>query len=192
MYTYKLSTTLTESQRPELELLAQSTLGSEVHSDRKMGFLLSRDALKNALKDYGLEVSISDLTLEDYHLIPKCPQLTISLSHSKTCGAAIVAERKEFRSVGIDIEEEKRVVKDSIRERIAHPKDENLRNIELWCVKEAVFKVLMNTGIFPKPIEFGSIEVQTNRWFHSPSNLSGEWKMVTTTPYVMAIAFLRN
>ncbi|WPU64002.1 4'-phosphopantetheinyl transferase family protein [Peredibacter starrii] len=192
MLTYKLSTTLTDSQRPEWDLLTESTLGSEVHSDRKMGFLLSRVALKNALKDFGYEVSIGDLKLTDYHLIPKCPQLTISLSHTKTCGAAIVAERKEFRSVGIDIEEEKRVVKDSIIERIAHPNDHNLRNIELWCVKEAVFKVLMNTGLFPKPIEFGSIEIGPNNWVHSPSNLSGEWKMVETTPYVVAIAFLRN
>ncbi|WP_408097015.1 4'-phosphopantetheinyl transferase family protein [Peredibacter sp. HCB2-198] len=192
MYTYQLSTNLTDPECSDWNLLAESSLGSDVHSDRKMGFLLSRDALKNALKEHGQEVSTDELKLVDYHLLPKCPQLTISLSHTKTCGAAIVAERKEFRSVGIDVEEEKRVVKDSIRERISHPKDQNLRNIELWCVKEAVFKVLMNTGLFPKPIEFGSIEVQQDRWFHSPSNLSGEWKMVQTTPYVLAMAFLRN
>ena len=192
MYTYKLSTTLTDPECPEWELLSLSTLGSEVHSDRKMGFLLSRDALKSALEFKGIEVAIKDLVLEGYHALSSHPQLTISLSHTKACGAAIVAERKEFRSVGIDVEDEARVVKDSIRERVAHPDDQNLRNIELWCVKEAVFKALMNTDLFPKPIEFGSILIKDQKWFHSPSNLSGEWIITSTTPYIVAMAFLKN
>lgn len=192
MYNYQLSTTLTDPECPDWELLSLSTLGSEVHSDRKMGFLLSREALKNALKVMEMEVPIHGLILEGYHTLQDYPQLTISLSHTKTCGAALVAERKEFRAVGIDIEEETRVVKDSIRERISHPDDQNLRNIELWCVKEAVFKTLMNTDLFPKPIEFGSINIQDRKWFHSPSGLSGEWEITSIRPYVVALAFLKN
>lgn len=192
MYTYELSTILTDPQCPDWELLSFATLGADVHSDRKKGFFLSREALKKALKNRGIEIPVLDLKLIDYHQLEKYPQLTVSLSHTKTCGAAIVAERKQFRAVGIDIEEEDRIVKDSIRERISHPNDQNLRNIELWCVKEAAFKALMNTGLFPKPIEFGSIQIGEDKWFHSPSNLSGEWKMISTRPYVVALAFLKN
>lgn len=192
MYNYQLATTLTDPECPEWELLSLSTLGSEVHSDRKMGFLLSRDALKNALKVMQVEVAIPDLVLEGFHALQGYPQLTVSLSHTKACGAALVAERKDFRAVGIDIEEDGRVVKDSIRQRIAHPDDQNLRNIELWCVKEAAFKALMNTDLFPKPIEFGSINIQDRKWFHSPSGLSGEWEITSIRPYVVALAFLKN
>lgn len=192
MYTYELSTTLTDPECPDWELLSFSTLGPNIHSDRKKAFLLSRGALKMALQDHGIRVEIPDLKVINYHQLELHPQLTVSLSHTKNCGAAIVAERTEFRAVGIDIEEEGRIVKDSILERISHPKDQNLRNIELWCMKEAVFKTLMNTGLFPKPIEFGSIQIGEDKWFHSPSNLSGEWKILLTRPYVVALAFLRN
>ena len=192
MYSWKLTTNLTNPESPEWEMLSVSTLGADVHSDRKMGFFLSREALKNALSEQGFTPSLSQLTLVNYHELKDFPQLTISLSHTKECGAALIAERKIFRSVGIDIENEGRLVKDSIRERIAHQGDINLRNIEIWCLKEAVFKALMNTGLFPKPIEFGSIEIKNGKWFHSPSQLSGEWELKTLTPFVLALAFLKN
>lgn len=192
MYNWKVTTTLTNPESPEWEMLSLSTLGADVHSDRKMGFLLSREALKSALFDLGFSPSISQLTLVNYHEVVGFPQLTISLSHTKKCGAAVIAERKKFRSLGIDIEEETRIVKDSIRERISHPSDINLRNIEIWCIKEAVFKALMNTDQFPKPIEFSSIQIQNGTWIHSPSQLSGEWLLQNVTPFVMALAFLKN
>lgn len=192
MYNWKVTTTLTNPESPEWEMLSLSTLGADVHSDRKMGFLLSREALKSALSNRGFSPSISQLTLVNYHEVVGFPQLTISLSHTKECGAAVIAERKNFRSLGIDIEEETRIVKDSIRERISHPSDINLRNIEIWCIKEAVFKALMNTDLFPKPIEFSSIQIQNGIWTHSPSQLSGEWLLQNVTPFVMALAFLKN
>ena len=192
MYTAKLSTNLTDPQCPEWEKLAQKVLGSDVHSDRKMGFFLSREALKNAFELRGKKVSISELELDQYHEVKGFPHLTISLSHTKKCGAAIIAERKDFLSVGIDVEDEGRVVKDSIRQRIAHPEDATLTNIELWCAKEAVFKAIMNTNRFEKPIEFGSIKILRDQWFHSPSGFSGEWKLESVRPFLMALAFLKN
>lgn len=192
MTTFKLSKTLTKPDDPEWDLLIKLTLPDDVHSDRKNGFLLSRDALKNALKEYGLDITPGALKLKDYSGIEAFPQFTISLSHTKDCGAALVADRKTFRSVGVDIEHEARVVKDSIRERIAHEQDENLRNIEIWCLKEAAFKALMNTQQFEKPLEFSSIRLGKNKWFHSPSGLSGEWELEVIRPYVVAKAFLEN
>lgn len=192
MYTYRLSSNLTNPESPEWEKLVQMSLGGDVHEERKRGFLLSREALKQALQERGIDIPVGQLTLVHYHALQGFPQLTISLSHTKLCGAAIVASRNEYRSVGIDIEEESRTVKDAIRERIAHPGDANFRNIEVWCAKEAVFKVLMNTGLFEKPLEFGSIQLTHGKWFHSPSKLEGEWKLDLVSPFVVALAFLKN
>jgi hypothetical protein len=192
MLTWNLSKTLSNPNDPEWEVLSISSLSTDVHSDRKNGFLLSRQALIYALKDQGLEISAGALQLVSYSQIRDLPQFTISLSHTKTAGAALVADRKTFRSVGIDIEQEERVVKDSIIERISHPEDANLRNIELWCLKEAVFKTLMNTGEFEKPLEFSSIRIEDKKWSHSPSGYEGEWVFELVRPFVMAKAFLRN
>lgn len=191
MLTWNLTKTLSKPNDPEWEVLIKFSLPEDVHSDRKNGFLLSRQALISALKEQGLEISAGALQLVTYSEIRHLPQFTISLSHTKIAGAALVADRKTYRSVGIDIEQEERIVKDSIRERIAHPDDKNLRNIELWCLKEAVFKTLMNTGLFEKPLEFGSICIEDKKWTHSPSGLEGEWELNLIKPFVIAKAFLK-
>lgn len=191
MHTWNLTKTLSKPNDPEWEMLIKFSLPDDVHSDRKNGFLLSRQALIHALKEQGLEISAGGLQLTSHSEIRDLPQFTISLSHTKIAGAALVADRKTFRSVGIDIEQEERNVKDSIKNRISHPDDENLRNIELWCLKEAAFKTLMNTHQFEKPLEFSSICIGDGKWTHSPSGLEGEWELDLVRPFVIAKAFLR-
>lgn len=192
MHTWKLSKTLTNSLDPEWETLSSLTLGDGVHSDRKNGFLLARQALQNCLAEVGLNVSPAGLNLRNFHQLENVEQFTISLSHTSECGAAMLADRKKFRAVGIDVEREDRVVKDTICERIAHEGDANFRNIELWCLKEAAFKALMNTNDFEKPVEFSSICIGKDSWSHSPTGLEGKWELETIKPFVVARAFLRN
>lgn len=191
MHTWNLTKTLSKPNDPEWEMLIKFSLPDDVHSDRKNGFLLSRQALIHALKEQGLEISAGALQLTSHSEIRDLPQFTISLSHTKIAGAALVADRKTYRSVGIDIEQEERIVKDSIKNRVSHPDDKNLRNIELWCLKEAAFKALMNTGSFEKPLEFSSICIRDGKWTHSPSGLEGEWELELVRPFVIAKAFLR-
>jgi 4'-phosphopantetheinyl transferase EntD len=192
MPVFKMIKNLTDSQDPEWDLLINSTLGSDIHADRKMGFMLSRAALKCALSSLGIYTHPLKLKMTRHHLLAEYGHLTVSLSHTKNLGAALVAERKDFRSLGIDIEQEERVVKDMIRNRIAHPEDENLRNIEIWCLKEAVFKAIMNTDLFENPIEFSSIKIGKDKWTHSPSKLQGEWELEISNSVVIAKAFLKN
>lgn len=191
MHTWNLTKTLSKPNDPEWEMLIKFSLPDDVHSDRKNGFLLSRQALIHALKEQGLEISAGALQLTSHSEIRDLPQFTISLSHTKIAGAALVADRKTYRSVGIDIEQEERIVKDSIKNRVSHPDDKNLRNIELWCLKEAAFKTLMNSGSFEKPLEFSSICIGDGKWTHSPSGLEGEWELELVRPFVIAKAFLR-
>lgn len=191
MVTWNLTKTLSKPNDPDWEVLIKFSLPDDVHSDRKNGFLLSRQALIYALKEQGLEISAGALQLVTHSEIRDLDQFTISLSHTKIAGAALVADRKNYRSVGIDIEQEERIVKDTIIDRIAHPADKNLRNIELWCLKEAAFKALMNTGSFDKPLEFSSICIGKKKWTHSPSGLEGEWDLELVRPFVVAKAFLR-
>lgn len=192
MHVLKMVTTLTNPQDPEWDMLVKKTLGEKIHPDRVKGFLLSREALKNALIDLKNDLPISALQMEKHHQISGLPQFTISLSHTADCGVALVGERKIFRSLGIDIEREARPVKDFIIERISNPEDEKLRSIELWCLKEAAFKAIMNTEMFPDPIEFSSIKITRDYWIHSPSGLEGECKVEVVNGFILATAFLKN
>lgn len=193
MHSWKLTKNLTDPLDPEWEDLAQTALGTNVHSERKKSFILSRQALKMALKEQGYGASIKDLILINYKDLAAFPEITISITHTKDWGAALVADRKEFLSLGIDVEKAGRVVKDSVGDRIRHPEDlATLRNIELWCLKEAAFKTLMNSGKFPFPLAFSSIQLEAGRWLHPPSGLQGEWRLEHSQDLVVAMAFLRN
>lgn len=192
MFHYQLVTNLNESQLSDGHKLALKVLGENVHPKRVRGFILSRVALQKALESFGVSCPLSSLTLEKYSQVSGIENLTISLSHHPNAGAALVAERNLFPAVGIDIEETMREVKIAVRDRIAHPEDENFRNIELWCAKEAAFKALMNTGNFDLPIEFSSIRISKDHWYHSPSKIEGEWKLLQIDSTMLALAFLKN
>jgi phosphopantetheinyl transferase (holo-ACP synthase) len=192
MKNWELTQTLQNPKNPEWEKLANASLEAGVNPKRKQGFLLAREALKSCFSNRGLELEISELQLEKFSKVLGFPELTISLSHTKDAGAALVEDAKVYRSVGIDIEQENRPVKDSIIQRVAHPEDERLRNIELWCLKEAVFKVLMNTGLFEKNVEFASIKIGKDHWLHSPTKLQGEWSCEMVNSFVLARAYLKN
>jgi hypothetical protein len=187
-----ISETLRDPQDPDWEKLVASFFPEDVNPRRKEGFLLSRSSLRDCLSTVKINCPILSLHLINHSSLKEYPQFTISLSHTNNCGAALIAERNFFRSTGIDVEHEERNVKDSVLERIKHSNDLNLRNIDLWCLKEAVFKTLMNSGFFKNPIDFSSICIQKNEWTHSPSDLSGKWELDKLQSYVVARSFLEN
>lgn len=191
MKVIKTVKTLANPKDLEWDALVLESLGTDVHPHRVKGFLLAREALLEAFKVFGKDLTPSKLKLQNYHQTKSFPEFTLSLSHSKEMGAAILASRTDFISVGIDIENEQRIVKDSIWSRVSHPQDVSLRKIELWCLKEAAFKALMNTGNFPLPIEFSSIEIQNHKFSHSPSKISGEWELNIEHGHIIATASVR-
>jgi phosphopantetheinyl transferase (holo-ACP synthase) len=192
MQNWELAQTLQNPKNPDWDKLSLDHLEDGVNPKRKHGFLLARQALKSCFRKRGIDINILDLKLQKYSQVSGFPEFTISLSHTKDAGAAIVEDAKIFRSVGIDIEQETRPVKDSVLGRISHPEDERLRNIELWCLKEAVFKTLMNTGLFEKNVEFASIKIAKDHWLHSPTKLQGEWSCEVINSFVLARAYLKN
>lgn len=192
MYSWKLVETLINPLEPEWQKLSEIVLGKDVHADRQKSYLLSREALLSCLNEWSYALKPLELNLLNYHTITSLEQFTISLAHTKNCGAAMVGERKNFRSLGIDIEHKERLVKEPIQKKISNKEDVSLRNIELWCLKEAVFKTLMNSDQFQKPIEFSSIIIGDKTWRHSLSQFSGTWELEEIKQYVVARAFLKS
>lgn len=165
-------------------------LGQEVHPARKKGFCLARQALRVALAKVGHHLSISDLIIQDYSSVSILPEYTLSLSHTQEVGVALLAEIKKYRSVGIDVESAGRVVKPAILQRVQNQNDLLMDPLQLWCLKEASFKALINTKLFPAHPEFSSIQIQDQSFTHSPSGISGKWELQNTNSFVVALAWI--
>lgn len=191
MLTYRLLKTLIFTQELEWKSLAENVLGTDVHPQRAHDFALSRGALQLCLAEEGISLPIKDLILEDYCTVKGQDSLTISLTHTSNWGAAVLASKKEYISVGIDIEPLTRNVKTSILERISHSEDQTLPALTLWSVKEASFKALMNTKKFPHPLEFSSIKISNHTWEHVDSKTKGEWKTEEEQGLLVALAWIK-
>lgn len=191
MQCWKITQTYSNTQESEWSHLTDLTLGKAVHPGRRLGFILSREALRQNLEAVGETPAVEDLILKDYHSLEKWPQYTISLSHTKNAGAALIANRANFLSVGIDVELADRVVSEAVVNRMAHPKDLNLRKLYLWSIKEAAYKCLMNSQKGISAFEFRDFCITKDSWLHVPSNLQGTWELHSPTPFVVALAFLK-
>jgi phosphopantetheinyl transferase (holo-ACP synthase) len=171
--------------------LVRNVLGEGIHVQRELGFCLAREALKACFLQRGIQLEIPDLLLEKFSAVKGQSSLTISLSHAKDWGAAVVASTKEVISVGIDIEPKDRVVKPIILERISHPEDSPLPPLMLWSLKEASFKALINTGKFEKPVEFSGLKITQGQWLHEASQIHGEWKVDEEQGLIIALAWIK-
>ena len=173
----------------ELTLLC---LGTEPHPERRKTFCFAREALRLALCELNFKPEISDLVLVGFQSLKNFPELTISLSHSREVGVALVGHQKTYQSLGVDVEYSDRVVKDAIIQKVANPLDAKLSNIDLWVLKEAAFKCLMNSGKFSTPVLFTDIVVSAKNWSHPPSALAGECEIRQEQNLILGLAFLKN
>ena len=102
--------------------------------NHKLDFRLSRYALTRLTNTDEYEI-IDHLYLKNH------PNLLVSISHTKGLGCAFICDRKEVKSIGIDIEWTSRLIKKGIEKFFLRDEDsKELNNLELWCIKEAAFK----------------------------------------------------
>ena len=161
------------------------------HINRIKGYALAREALLELLKDQNIHLGPKDLKLRHYHSLLNVDHYTLSLGHTSLMGAAFLISKEKYRSVGIDLERNNRIVKDAIYNKMKHPQDEIIHPLQLWTLKEACFKALMNTEKFEKNIEFNSIQILANQtWLHS-SGESGGWESFSEDDHMISLAWIK-
>ncbi len=192
MVIIKSCQSLDNLNKPAGEFLLREEFESKVHAGREESFLLGREALRLALCEHGRPTVLQEIILKTYDEIKGLPEFTLSLSHTDKCGIAALAKRSEYRALGIDIEREDRPVKDELIRKLSHPGDLDLRNIELWILKEAVFKCLSNSHLLETQPLFTDIHISENTWSHPPSSIKGEWELKSLKPFLIGLATLRN
>lgn len=113
---------------------------SEISKHRMMDYVASRTAIKCALSSLGYNKQLNELEILNYHCLKQLPQFLVSISHSRGIGAAIIADKKDYLSVGIDIEFADRSLPDKSEKYYFNESDSICKSIQLWSIKEACFK----------------------------------------------------
>jgi len=176
----------------ELVELLKRSYPEASHPSRIVGFYSSRNSLLSSLRKIYPQASFKDLMLKEYRELTDYPDIVLSLSHTPLAGASVVALKKDYLSIGIDIESTNREIKESIIQRVTTENDLKLSSREIWCLKEAIYKCVSNSGLAQGTLEFRDMIIQDKKWLHSPSKLSGEWSLFCELDHQVAIATLKN
>lgn len=191
MITLRSCQSLDNLNESEARFLLEREFKSKVHPGREETYLLAREALRLAFCAEGINLGLKKIILKTYGEMQDYPDYTLSLAHTHKCGVAALAKRSEFLAVGVDVEDESRPIKDTLIQKITHPRDTALRNIEIWILKEAVFKCLSNSGKLTEQPLYTEIEILKDGWSHSPSGLTGDWEIRELKPFLVALSTVR-
>ena len=149
-------------------------------SDLDDAFGNSRNALKNLLvkQNHNVADLRADLVLENYQHLTHYPDYLTSISHTKHAGAAVLALRNNFYSLGIDIEWSDRNLKVEAERFYRHSEDiYDVSELVLWTMKEAAFKALSPLG-FPGVLVLSKIIIQNQKfWTNERPEIIGELKI---------------
>jgi phosphopantetheinyl transferase (holo-ACP synthase) len=170
----------------------------KVHiSETLDAFTNSREALRYLLGNAGHSVRDlkEDLELLNYQELKKYPNYLTSLSHTKGAGAALLVNKSDYLSAGIDIEWGEREMKSGTEKFFRHPQDSDYpNNLELWTMKEAAFKALSPLG-FPGVLVLSKIIIQHDIfWTEERKDFQGQIQserlVVGQRELVLSLAFL--
>ena len=131
------------------------------------GFTNSRGALAKLLNQENISITDlkTDLELLNYQHLKNYPGFTLSLSHTKGAGAAVLSKASGILSLGIDIEWQERHLKDEAARFYRHPEDSHYEDkLELWTMKEAAFKALSPRG-FPGVLVLSKIIIKEGSFY---------------------------
>lgn len=154
------------------------------------GFFLSRLALSEISN---LPFNPKYLEIENHLQLEKKPELLASLSHTKGIGAAAVMEKGETLSIGIDIEHSSRKMKTNSKRFFRRREDEeSLSDLELWCLKEAIFKACSPYYQGEKTLVLKDFWIKNNQFGHFewPKKKLGQCQIKVEDEVIIATARL--
>ena len=138
-------------------------------SDSNDAFLNSRGALANILTAQGHKIDNlkNDLELINYQNLILFPQYLTSISHTRGAGAAVLADKNDYLSLGIDIEWSTRQLKPESQKFFRNQDDKSTEDLlKLWTMKEAAFKALSPLG-YPGVLVLSKIIIQNDEFWTS-------------------------
>ncbi len=171
------------------------------HKDLLTQKEVSRIAICNLLQEKKINADPSKLSIYNHHYFVDYPEIVVSLAHCPTHVAAVIANKEDIFSIGIDIENSQRKISKDVIKRIANPFDQNIDltsnslMLSLWTKKEAAFKAL-----FPVKNLFDCdfLKVLSHIWVCNDTfgimdkKIIGQIHSVTNEQNIVSIAFIKS
>jgi 4'-phosphopantetheinyl transferase EntD len=135
---------LSEVKQEREILLADSPISIQTSCvQRQNEWILSRWALRELFLHQGLDFTWKTLGVLNLRNLDHSHQLwDLSLSHSEQWGGAWIRRRCRTQNIGYDLELRSKSLSALLEARIRRDDDAGVPAIELWSLKEAVFKSL--------------------------------------------------
>ena len=175
----------------ELTETVPTTITTRFKEHRAIQYYTSRKALLWCLAQQGIPAQIEHLDIVNHHHLANYPQILVSLAHTDCYGAAVIGQQHEYRSLGIDIELQSRLLKPETQKMFVNRDDDFDQLLPLWCQKEAAFKAL--SPLVPemnltKPLVLKDIWICNERFGLIPDQEIGKVKLLTLESLIVAIA----
>jgi phosphopantetheinyl transferase (holo-ACP synthase) len=107
---------------------------------------------------------LKKLEIENHLNLVHYPNYLVSISHTKNVATAIIANVKDYKSIGIDLEFSSRVINSKITKFYRHDNDIEDDDLLLWSKKEAAFKALFPLWMHDKTFVLKDIWVKDNEF----------------------------
>lgn len=150
---------------------------------------LSRYTLAKILKT---EESFKSLEINNYQEVLGYPQFICSLAHTKDAAFAVIAEKSKFLGLGCDVEDKNRKIPENSDHHFINEQDDinKFNLLTKWCLKEACFKALFNSGA---PIKLLKEVVIQNQNFKLMGDkelpTTNRFKIIPHPDYIQVIAY---
>lgn len=158
-------------------------------------------AARHALKKMLREQETPCVNIVNHLHLKSNPNTLVSLSHTKDMTMAAISSSNDFKSIGVDIEDSKRIVKPGIEKFFVNDYDEILAcqkdsyYLKVWCAKEAIFKAVSplyqkedNKVLVLKDIILN--KDKTFKCFHFNGHYDLALKDINQKTYLIAVAAL--
>jgi len=162
------------------------------HPEKNYSHYLSRMGIQYLSKVLGaLPPPLDKIELVDFQHIKALPGHIFSVSHTKDCALVASAQAEKFKGIGVDIERVHRTIKvDS--EKYFLNSDDSFQGslLEKWCVKEACFKALSNSGEAIKLLQ-EAVVIDNNFYFkeNPQSRKHNCYEIIKNQEHIFVIAY---
>lgn len=164
------------------------------NTNRNASYFSARECLSKIFKYEKLsQKNFNEIEVTDFHKEANHPSVTISLAHTKTYAIATVAYNNQFKGLGVDIEHQERKIKDDSLKYFKNDFDiTELSTLELWCVKEACFKALSNSGQEVKLLKEVIIHKDMFYLENKKDTIFAQFQIIKINEHIIVIAYVLN
>ncbi len=164
------------------------------HAKKNEMHFLSRYALTRLIEQkFQRNIPYQELELINFQNIELIPQQIFSLAHTETSVVVTSASKESFNGIGVDIEHQHRPIKPESAHYFINEQDQHTGDLlTQWCIKEACFKALSNSGSPIKLLKEVVIKEDQFHYINDAPSPFNQIKIIKQNEHILVFAYCRK